>query len=80
MIDRKQYKRIWSEDDATPGTEGHVTLDIKWRELFGEQLVRNRNNVEDYGDYFLELMPNGYVVEVAYDGHSIYKPLEKLES
>lgn len=71
----KDSKRVWTEDDCTSGTEGHVTIQQMWRGLFGEELdTKKALRKEDCGDYDKFWMPNGYIAILSYPGGSaIYK-------
>jgi hypothetical protein len=68
----KLGKRIWTEDDATHGLPGHVTIGEKWRELFNEPFdVKDAEAREDRGDHFHYLMKKAIAV-LDYDGWAIY--------
>jgi len=44
-------KVLWSEDDCTRNTEGHVGIHQKWKELFGQSYHPSRaTRVLDHGD------------------------------
>lgn len=70
----KHGKLLWSEDECTPGTPGHVTVDDKYQELTGEKFdSKAAVETEDGGDCFYYRMSTGLVVCMAYDGWSIYE-------
>lgn len=72
----KHGKRLWQEDDATPGTDGHETVGDAWERLFGETLITSQAEArEDCGDHDMLRMPNDHVVCLSYPGNNaIYAP------
>lgn len=75
MAEIVKRKRVWVEDDATPGTEGHEGLYGAWQRLFGEKLELFRAvKLTDYADGEDYLMPNGHIAYLSYPGNSaIYR-------
>lgn len=64
-------KRLWVEEDATPGTPGHEGIEGAWRRLFGEDFdSRSAIEFEDGGDTTLYRMPNGAIACSSYRGNS----------
>jgi hypothetical protein len=64
-------KVVWTEDDATPGTEGHVTLSAAWKKRYNESWCDARKdaiNEEDCGDCIVFTMPDGRVAYESYPG------------
>lgn len=41
------WNTVWSEDDATPGTSGHVTLHMAWQTRYGEPLNTDKADRTD---------------------------------
>lgn len=61
---------VWTEDDATPNCEGHVTPEAKWKELTGNEWnAADATRVEDVGDcVFYEV--GEYMMCLSYPGNS----------
>lgn len=63
-------KVVWAEDDATPGTEGHVTLSAAWKKRYNEEWCDARKNAisMDCGDCIMFTLPDGRVAYESYPG------------
>ena len=71
--------RIWVEDDS-PGaryTDGHETITMAWRRIFGEEIPKQAREEADYGDTFFYLADRA-IQCVAYDGCSIWLNREQF--
>lgn len=73
-------KSVWCEDECTPGTPGHVTIDdARWERFHERYDQRNAVEKEDHGDSFYCRMPNGFVTCHSYIGHEIFAPPDPPE-
>ena len=74
---RRSHARriIWTEDDATIHTPGHVTIAMKMRELFGESGPGEPVSIHDAEDAVFKLYPSGHVLVFSYPGNSEIRKL-----
>ncbi len=71
------YKRIWAEDDATRGADGHVSVAEAYEETFKvPPLVEQKDEAD--GDSWNEYTREGLVIRVAPDGNEIWQPKLKM--
>jgi len=62
-------KRVWSEDDADIGCQGHETLDAAFKRLYPKK-TRAPIKKWDEGDATYELLSGGIVIVASYPGNS----------
>lgn len=69
------WRRVWQEDECTPGTDGHRDLTKAWQERYKEPapLLANVQQREDWGDVFPYRIDENRMVIVAFDGTSIWE-------
>jgi hypothetical protein len=80
--ERKKYWCMWSEDDATPGTDGHEGLGAAWERLFAtpQPAEKDALAVDDVGDGVWLLLEDDVVVFASMPGQSaIYKMVKGSE-
>jgi len=66
--------KIWQEDDATPGTDGHETVTAAYRRIFGKPWDKaDVVSESDQGDGTLYTMNNGCQVWMSYPGNSFIR-------
>jgi hypothetical protein len=68
--DWQRAERIWTEDDATPGTEGHGSLH---QAMLAHVPGCERSHAiesEDWGDATCFRYPGGFLVMESYPGNS----------
>lgn len=71
---KKPELQIWVEDDATLHDPTAEKITDAYRRIVGEEWnAGNAKTVIDHGDVFCYYMGNGYMVQHAFDGYSIYK-------
>ncbi len=62
---------VWVEDDATPGTDGHESIDAAWLRICGVKLdTIDAIRVVDHGDCTEYHMPCGRIACTSYPGAS----------
>lgn len=70
-INGKNCISLWQEDDATPGTEGHETLAMAWKRLFGtDYKPETALSREDHGDCDFLMFENKIIVIASYSGNN----------
>lgn len=69
-------RKLWVEDDATPGLPGHEYVEDAWFRLFNEVFDSKQSvEIDDHGDAFWIQMPNGRIAVLSYQGNSsIHEP------
>jgi len=67
--DPRRSVRVWSEDDATAGCEGHETIGAAHRRVLGED-APVALEAWDGGDAVFRLLPGGVVHVDSYPGNS----------
>jgi hypothetical protein len=71
-------RRLWIEDDATPGTEGHETLAAAWQRLFNEPYdPKAAVKTEDWGDGTRYYFAHGRSAYASYPGNNAIFVLEE---